>query len=515
MTPLLFILLSTVAIFSDPFTPPPAPPSPSHSQTVQLERGWNLVSWYLKPYDPTPPPLYMDDIFKEWIPTPLPAHYGDYTWFNPFPAGAPAEAGDRVGKFDEPPSVVIPPYIPHLYPLPNYTDWIWYTNQAYMVYVDTAYSAAHTWTYSECDHVVNASYPITPQDKWDQMPMLEPNQAPNYWYFLPYTLRMEINVVNSPTLAALAADPVNPMVLLKSDDGKYRQTPFLGGAGDLVYLEPGKGYFAGFRLPNALRNACLDFVPELGSEPEWIEPQPPNEKESQSSLNALSEQHFKFKAKTHWWYPIEIDSVNFGETPMEAGDEIAVFDGEICVGATAYCDSFPICFAAWKDDIASPGTLDGYLNDHEMTFKWFDVSTNQEITFVPPPTTQAVDDPVAPTHSGFGRGFYAVRNLVNGVASVNQLPVRFKIGPNYPNPFNATTVIPLELPERSKIRIEIFNLKGQRVGNVYESVENAGYPKLYYDASKLSSGVYFCRVSAEGLERSGKFSGVSKLVLLK
>ncbi|HEX7344688.1 MAG TPA: T9SS type A sorting domain-containing protein, partial [bacterium] len=149
-------------------------------------------------------------------------------------------------------------------------------------------------------------------------------------------------------------------------------------------------------------------------------------------------------------------------------------------------------------------------------FKWFDQSANQEITFVPPPGTQAMDDdPVAPTHSGFGAGFYALRSFTDGVQAINQLPQEFKIGQNFPNPFNAATVIPLELPQRSQIRIELYNVRGQALGLIYQGVQNSGWPKIRYDASRLPSGVYFYRVQAEGLERGGKIQSIGKMLVLK
>ncbi|MCX6640310.1 MAG: M1 family aminopeptidase [bacterium] len=98
---------------------------------------------------------------------------------------------------------------------------------------------------------------------------------------------------------------------------------------------------------------------------------------------------------------------------------------------------------------------------------------------------------------------------------LSQLPQNFKLCQNYPNPFNAETVIPLELPQRSHVKIEIFNVRGQNLGVIFEGVQNAGWPKIHYNAAQLSSGMYFCRVTAEGLEQEGKFNAVSKLVVLK
>ena len=86
---------------------------------------------------------------------------------------------------------------------------------------------------------------------------------------------------------------------------------------------------------------------------------------------------------------------------------------------------------------------------------------------------------------------------------------------NFPNPFNAETIIPLELPQRSQVRIELFNVRGQSLGILYDRVENAGWPKVRYDASELPSGMYFYRIQAEGLERGGRFEDVGKMLVLK
>ena len=104
---------------------------------------------------------------------------------------------------------------------------------------------------------------------------------------------------------------------------------------------------------------------------------------------------------------------------------------------------------------------------------------------------------------------------MGGVAAVNQLPQEYKLKQNYPNPFNAETIIPLELPQRSKVKLEIFNVQGQRLGVPYERIYDSGWPKIRWNASKLPSGVYFYRIIAEGLERGGTFTDVGKMLLLK
>lgn len=99
--------------------------------------------------------------------------------------------------------------------------------------------------------------------------------------------------------------------------------------------------------------------------------------------------------------------------------------------------------------------------------------------------------------------------------AISTLPEEFRAGAVYPNPFNAETAIPLELPQRSQVKIELFNVRGQCLGVIFEGVQNAGWAKISYNASHLASGIYFYRVAAQGLERGGNFQKTAKMLLLK
>jgi hypothetical protein len=452
----------------------------------------------------------MDDVFKEWIETPPDPHYGDFAWLNPM-LSAP-HGGDRIGKWNSPP--------PTMYPVSGTSDWTWDMDKAYYINRDEydPGSPAHFWQYTNQPDFQQAEFDLTPSDAWDND--LAPTTPPNFWYFLAYPLRCskKIDVNNNGwsdilTLGALETDLDNPMLILKSDDGKKYIPGNTTGSVSLEYLEPGKGYFAGFQYPTTI--TCYGFAGE--AEPAYV-PGGGNKGNSnpENQISSVGTSHFCFKSRTHWWYPINIDTADLGNVTPEAGDEISVFDGDLCVGATAYPDSFPVALAAWMDDIATPDFWDGYIPGHTMTFKWFDASANAEITFTPPPGTQSlVLDPNHPTNSGFGAGFVALRSLTNGVQAVTQLPQQFRLGQNYPNPFNGETIIPLELPQRSSVKIELFNVQGRSLGLIFEGIKDAGWPKIRYNSSNLASGVYFCRVMAEGLEHSGKYQGVAKMLLLK
>jgi hypothetical protein len=81
------------------------------------------------------------------------------------------------------------------------------------------------------------------------------------------------------------------------------------------------------------------------------------------------------------------------------------------------------------------------------------------------------------------------------------LPAEFSLSQNYPNPFNPATEIKFALPENAHVKIEIFNVLGQKVRTLVDADMDAGYKSIVWngtDASgrNLSSGVYLYRMQA-------------------
>jgi len=90
-----------------------------------------------------------------------------------------------------------------------------------------------------------------------------------------------------------------------------------------------------------------------------------------------------------------------------------------------------------------------------------------------------------------------------------ELPAQFKLYQNYPNPFNPITHIKYELPEASKVKIDIFNVLGQRVITLIDSHKKAGSHSVDFIGSQLASGLYFYRIVTK------EFSKVHKMILMK
>jgi flagellar hook assembly protein FlgD len=98
-------------------------------------------------------------------------------------------------------------------------------------------------------------------------------------------------------------------------------------------------------------------------------------------------------------------------------------------------------------------------------------------------------------------------------------PTNFILEQNYPNPFNPTTQIKFALPVNSSVRITIYNLLGEAVRELVNSDLNSGVHTVQwnsedYSGKKVSSGIYFYKLKANGVDGSD-FSQVRKMMLLK
>lgn len=99
-----------------------------------------------------------------------------------------------------------------------------------------------------------------------------------------------------------------------------------------------------------------------------------------------------------------------------------------------------------------------------------------------------------------------------GLVSVG-VPNKFELSQNYPNPFNPATKISYDIPFDSKVAIKIFDVTGKEVASLVNQVQVAGYYTVNFNASSLSSGVYFYQINADGGNQN--FVKTMKMMLIK
>lgn len=112
-----------------------------------------------------------------------------------------------------------------------------------------------------------------------------------------------------------------------------------------------------------------------------------------------------------------------------------------------------------------------------------------------------------------GYGIYTIsqseRTPVSNEQDHLDLPASIQLSQNYPNPFNPTTQISYILPKAANVQLTITNTLGQRVATLVNQRKSAGKYTVNFDASALSSGVYFYTVKADN------FIKTKKMLLIK
>ncbi|MBN1790238.1 MAG: T9SS type A sorting domain-containing protein [Bacteroidales bacterium] len=179
------------------------------------------------------------------------------------------------------------------------------------------------------------------------------------------------------------------------------------------------------------------------------------------------------------------------ESSLQPGDEIAVYDGDHCVGAVKIGNQDVYSLFVTADD-PTTDVKDGFTAGNSMTFRIWNESMSNEIpigsieylngysgVFEPMGTTAAILD---------------LGNTVPGAGITS-------LGDNYPNPFNLETTIPFTIGEKTKVDLSIYDVLGQRLATLVNSTREAGSYEITWDGSdnrqeKLKPGVYFCRMVA-------------------
>ena len=110
---------------------------------------------------------------------------------------------------------------------------------------------------------------------------------------------------------------------------------------------------------------------------------------------------------------------------------------------------------------------------------------------------------------------FTTGTTVGVVEAINGVPQVFALMQNYPNPFNPSTAISYELPKTSVVKLYIYDVLGRVVANLVDGVQSANRYRVEWNPSRLSSGVYFCRIQAHSQDGSADFTSVKKLLYMK
>ena len=101
-------------------------------------------------------------------------------------------------------------------------------------------------------------------------------------------------------------------------------------------------------------------------------------------------------------------------------------------------------------------------------------------------------------------------NLLIGIHQIGTgVPNGFSLMQNYPNPFNPSTNIVFSLPQNGFVTLMVYDISGREAATLVSGLKQAGTYNVNFDASNLSSGVYFYKLV------SGEFTLTKKLLMIK
>ena len=191
------------------------------------------------------------------------------------------------------------------------------------------------------------------------------------------------------------------------------------------------------------------------------------------------------------------------ENKLEAGDEIAAFDGDICVGIGVVDPSKDyISVIATMDDPVTE-KRDGFISGREIQIRAWNKKMNKEYAI----EWLSFQNPDKNTYKESGT------SIIRMKFQIPEQDQTWKLENAYPNPFNDFTTIAYSVAEERNVRIEIYNTAGQKIKILTDEVQPAGKYSIIWDRTnqvgeRIASGTYYYRMT------TNKFTEVKPLIYM-
>jgi hypothetical protein len=232
-----------------------------------------------------------------------------------------------------------------------------------------------------------------------------------------------------------------------------------------------------------------------------------------------------------WWYLRQPDCnlINSGGSFKKKGYVMAHFSkfirpGYYRIDAT-YQPQSGVYLVAFKGEETVIVVINVSTSSKDQTFTF----SNDPIIFVKRYSTSETknlsydgiidltDNSFTATLEGRSIATFVSTNTSTGVKLLDSsIPQSYVLEQNYPNPFNSSTVISFSLPSKSAVTLKVFDVMGREVATLVNEELGAGNYHQQWNASNISSGAYFYRLSARTPSgQSGSFVETKKLVMIR
>ena len=296
-------------------------------------------------------------------------------------------------------------------------------------------------------NIVNNPYTIPLQQGWNIMgyPQYQPDSALSI--FQP--------LISAGTL----------IKVINESGGFIQYIPGVGWLDYITLLEPGEGYYIKVSINTSI---VLD----------------------QSNSRVLKQQTFiqegnNYKRTNigHPYLPMHIVACFAGGTPLNPGDELGVFINDICIGSAYINDPYSPVVAFLTSDDPTTETIDGGQQGDVMTFKLLHLGSEYELI------SQNPDDLLYSPLETKLLTFSAI-----GLINDNDLENSLFVSNVIPNPLARNARFYVNIPEAGNLKIELLDLMGVVVGQLFKGEVEAHNMKFKIEGSSLSQGMYYIKI---------------------
>jgi hypothetical protein len=138
--------------------------------------------------------------------------------------------------------------------------------------------------------------------------------------------------------------------------------------------------------------------------------------------------------------------------------------------------------------------IDNKINSNQVNQYWYRVKAYNQIA-----SSKYIETNISLTSAKNGK----------------ELPKTFALEQNYPNPFNPSTAISFSIPKESNVKLFIYNTLGEVISELFSGLKSAGFHEVNFNASNISSGMYFYMIEANSTDGKDNFKQVKKMLLVK
>lgn len=109
----------------------------------------------------------------------------------------------------------------------------------------------------------------------------------------------------------------------------------------------------------------------------------------------------------------------------------------------------------------------------------------------------------------------SLKQIVTNIGPEELERPAFTLSQNHPNPFNSVTALSYSIPEKSYIKVNVYDINGRLITVLVDGMKPAGHHSIQFDGSDLATGVYFYQLSGSTLRDHVRINMVQKMILLK